>query len=734
MRVRNGLDVGPGVAGDDVVLRGPGALEAGPHEVLLGRPAAVDGGEADAGPVGDVLHAQLVVARRRGAPRGPASRMSRCAPRRCAVLVRARAWHRRSVPCHGSLSTGTQIPGTILIGNVDFRLRCCHGGSTPPLGRPVVPRCNDAPPRPTKRAPVPPTARAPAGGRNAHGDHDGTRTPRNGSAPTRPRRARRQRTLVLAAMCLALVLVIAGVSMLAVGLPSRRRRPRPQPDQPHLGRRRLRPHPGLAPAGRRRARRPLRAAGRAARRHRAVRRRLAAVGVRRLGRPAHRLPGAHRHRRGADHAGHPVHDHQRVPARGAGPGRGHLGRVRRRRRHARACSAAGWLLGLFSWRSIFVLTAAVSRRHLRRRARGRAEPAGPTSTSASTRSAPCCRPSASAPSCSASSRARSAGGPSRSRWARSSPASCWRVAFVRWELRTEHPLLDPRLFRHRGFATGSASMLVLFLVLFGLFLVVLQYLQLLLGYSALERGRRPAADDVRDAPDLDGRPRRCRCATGSGSSAAPAWPDRALGVVAFAMLDAVSGYGAVARRAGPPGRRHRPGHDAGHERDRVVAAAREAGRGVARSTTPPGRSAPPSASPSWAACSPAATAAARRPPRRAPRRRGRPGPRGARPRPRQAADGLGARGDALADAARDAFTSGMRLSMIVGAGLLLGGGRLRGSAAPTASRRPRGRHRRPRRRARARPGLTHPPIPFWRANISETPGRHRGGEYTGTVI
>jgi hypothetical protein len=39
----------------------------------------------------------------------------------------------------------------------------------------------------------------------------------------------------------------------------------------------------------------------------------------------------------------------------------------------------------------------------------------------------------------------------------------------------------------------------------------------------------------------------------------------------------------------------------------------------------------------------------------------------------QAADGLGARGDALADAARDAFSSGMRFSMLIGAGLLLAG-------------------------------------------------------------
>jgi EmrB/QacA subfamily drug resistance transporter len=59
------------------------------------------------------------------------------------------------------------------------------------------------------------------------------------------------------------------------------------------------------------------------------------------------------------------------------------------------------------------------------------------------------------------------------------------TSFVLWELRSAHPLLDPRLFRHRGFATGSAGLLVLFMVMFGLFLVIMQYLQLVLGYSAL---------------------------------------------------------------------------------------------------------------------------------------------------------------------------------------------------------------------------------------------------------
>jgi EmrB/QacA subfamily drug resistance transporter len=60
------------------------------------------------------------------------------------------------------------------------------------------------------------------------------------------------------------------------------------------------------------------------------------------------------------------------------------------------------------------------------------------------------------------------------------------VGFVLWELRIDHPLLDPRLFQFRGFSTGSASLLVMFMTLFGLMIVVMQYLQLVLGYSPLK--------------------------------------------------------------------------------------------------------------------------------------------------------------------------------------------------------------------------------------------------------
>ena len=60
------------------------------------------------------------------------------------------------------------------------------------------------------------------------------------------------------------------------------------------------------------------------------------------------------------------------------------------------------------------------------------------------------------------------------------------VAFVLWELHVEQPLLDPRLFRLRGFGTGAASLFVMFLAMFGFFLVSMQFLQLILGYSPLK--------------------------------------------------------------------------------------------------------------------------------------------------------------------------------------------------------------------------------------------------------
>jgi EmrB/QacA subfamily drug resistance transporter len=60
------------------------------------------------------------------------------------------------------------------------------------------------------------------------------------------------------------------------------------------------------------------------------------------------------------------------------------------------------------------------------------------------------------------------------------------VAFVLWELRRPEPMLDPRLFKVRGFSAGTLTVLVQFFASFGLFFVAIQYLQYVVGRSPLE--------------------------------------------------------------------------------------------------------------------------------------------------------------------------------------------------------------------------------------------------------
>jgi EmrB/QacA subfamily drug resistance transporter len=62
------------------------------------------------------------------------------------------------------------------------------------------------------------------------------------------------------------------------------------------------------------------------------------------------------------------------------------------------------------------------------------------------------------------------------------------VAWVRWGLVANDPLLDPRLFARRDFSTGVFSIALQFFVFFGYIFLVVQYVQLVLGYSALQAG------------------------------------------------------------------------------------------------------------------------------------------------------------------------------------------------------------------------------------------------------
>ena len=59
------------------------------------------------------------------------------------------------------------------------------------------------------------------------------------------------------------------------------------------------------------------------------------------------------------------------------------------------------------------------------------------------------------------------------------------IAFVVWERRHPAPLLDISAFRDRGLATGAVTLLIVFAVMFGIFLVLFPFFQAVLGWTAL---------------------------------------------------------------------------------------------------------------------------------------------------------------------------------------------------------------------------------------------------------
>ncbi|MFK0156351.1 MFS transporter [Streptomyces sp. NPDC090493] len=64
------------------------------------------------------------------------------------------------------------------------------------------------------------------------------------------------------------------------------------------------------------------------------------------------------------------------------------------------------------------------------------------------------------------------------------------IAFVRWELRVEHPVFPMKLFRHRTFSAMNAAGLLMFAGMFGSVFLLTQFLQGPRGYTPLEAGLR----------------------------------------------------------------------------------------------------------------------------------------------------------------------------------------------------------------------------------------------------
>ncbi len=62
------------------------------------------------------------------------------------------------------------------------------------------------------------------------------------------------------------------------------------------------------------------------------------------------------------------------------------------------------------------------------------------------------------------------------------------AAFIAWERRIDHPMLDVEVFRRPRFTAGSMSITIAFFGLFGFIFLVTQYFQFVRGYSPLSAG------------------------------------------------------------------------------------------------------------------------------------------------------------------------------------------------------------------------------------------------------
>lgn len=60
------------------------------------------------------------------------------------------------------------------------------------------------------------------------------------------------------------------------------------------------------------------------------------------------------------------------------------------------------------------------------------------------------------------------------------------AAFVWWQLRSKHPLLDMRLFKSPAFAVSALAIMLAFFALMGVVFSISQLFQLIMGYGALE--------------------------------------------------------------------------------------------------------------------------------------------------------------------------------------------------------------------------------------------------------
>jgi EmrB/QacA subfamily drug resistance transporter len=118
------------------------------------------------------------------------------------------------------------------------------------------------------------------------------------------------------------------------------------------------------------------------------------------------------------------------------------------------------------------------------------------------------------------------------------------VAFVVWELRSDHPMLNVEFFENPRFTAANISIVLVFFALFGSLFFLTQYLQFVLGYSALQAGIRvaPLAGVLMVAAPLAG---RLTARFGNKVLVSTGMATVAFGLWFMGTLNVTSGYGHV---------------------------------------------------------------------------------------------------------------------------------------------------------------------------------------------
>lgn len=119
------------------------------------------------------------------------------------------------------------------------------------------------------------------------------------------------------------------------------------------------------------------------------------------------------------------------------------------------------------------------------------------------------------------------------------------AAFAAWELRTDHPMLDVRLFADARFTAASGALTLATFSLFGSIFFLTQHLQGVLGFTALEAGIRllPVAAGMVVAAPLSS---LVSARLGTRLTVALGMTGISAGLAAMLLAEADNGYGPVA--------------------------------------------------------------------------------------------------------------------------------------------------------------------------------------------